>query len=838
MSLENNSIAWWSIPKEELLKQLNSNTEGLSQEIVEKNRKIFGANILEKAKKITFFTLIFESLKEPMMLLLLSIGALSLFFGKPLEALVMVFVVGAYIFVECLNKFKAEKINERLKELSSPTTKVLRSGKFTEIKTEDLVVGDIAILSVGDPISADMRLIDAAGLIINEAPLSGESFPVFKDANAKIEKTALLTEQKTAVFSGTTVLSGEAKAIVVRVGKDTEWGKISSSLLSQRKEKTPIQKSMLSLAKTLALLAILVSILIPLIGFIRGQNPQAMILTWLSLTFLMIPGQPPIIITMALALASFELAQKKLVVKRLRGVESLGQINAIITDKTGTITENKMRLLHFIGSNGSLIEPRQMPKDLEEKISLCLPEFITDPTDSAVFDAINNLKKSRSYIKFANFGENPWRVFTYKSSAFSLAFSGQGEKLIELSSLSQEDKKNLLGCIAKEAGDGNRVIGFAFKESDNEKIESLQFLALAVLVDPVRAGVKETIENLKKSKIETYIVTGDHPNTASKIAKEINLESALLTGSDIEKMDDQTLLEKLKNIKVFARILPSQKVRLVNLLKKEKSVCAIGDGVNDAPAIKTADLGIAMGEIGTNLAKESADIILADDNFVHIYDAIAIGRKALDNFRKGLTYYLTAKAILLFIFIIPLILKIPFPFAPIHIILTELLMDLASSTIFTAEKAEIDLMDRPQQITSFLNRKIFFKILKGSFLALGILAVYLWTYHTVSLQAAQTSAFVTWLLGHIMLALNLKQEKLPLLKQGLFSNRFGAFWLIAMIFFSLIITTIPSLYPIFKTAPIPLNIWGVIIVVVICSTCWIEALKFIRYYKDQNTSSN
>jgi Ca2+-transporting ATPase len=422
-----------------------------------------------------------------------------------------------------------------------------------------------------------------------------------------------------------------------------------------------------------------------------------------------------------------------------------------------------------------------------------------------------------------------------------MAIAGQPERVIELSTLPQTEKEKLLKFILQETGQGYRVVAFAFKEGEVSQERTLgqwEFLALAVLSDPVRHGVKEAIAILNKASISTYMVTGDHPTTTDRIAKEIGLNSSLLTGSDIDKMNDKTLSDRLKVVKVFARIAPSQKQRIVTLLKKSgECVAVVGDGVNDAPAMKASNMGIAMGEIGTDLAKETADLILTDDNYIHLPDAIAIGRKALDNFRKGLSYYLSAKAILLSIFIIPLALGIPFPLAPIHIILTELLMDLASSTIFITETAEPDIMSKPtKKITNFLSKDIGFRILKnGTFLTIGILAVYLWIYYsTENIVLAQTSAFVTWLLGHILLALNLKQERIPLFKQGITSNRFGLFWLLSMITLSLVITTIPFFYPLLQTTALPWNVWVVILFIVIISTYWIEIIKNIRLKTKKN----
>jgi Ca2+-transporting ATPase len=829
---------WWSSPKEHLIKSLSVDAvQGLSEEQVDSYRRSFGSNTLEGIKPTRIWELILDGIKEPMMLLLLSIAALSLLFGKPAEALVMVFVVGAYIAVEFINKFRTDRTMARLRELTQPMTKVMREGRVQEIRTSDVVVGDVVILSEGVRIPADVRLIESFGLLINESPLTGESYPVQKDAKSRIDKDAPLAERRNCVFSGTTVLAGEGKGIVMAVGNKSELGTIAHQVLAQKKEKTFIQEAMTRLAKTLAVLAIIVSILIPAVGFLRGLSGQEMILTWLALTFLMIPGQPPVIITMSLALASFALADKKLVVKRLRGVEVLGQVTSIITDKTGTITENKMRVDSFILPDGREVKPQALHDELKHRISFCLPRYSNDPTDKAVDAALDGVKNEDSYNLLQGFSEeHPWRTLVYKNEQSPYtATAGQPESLIKLSTIVPEQKEKLLEILQKEANKGRRIVAFAFKEeteSNDISPKDSELLALAVLSDPVRPGVEEAISSLFEAGIFTYIVTGDHPDTAGTIARAIGIDSDILSGKDLEKMDDKTLSQKLSSIKVFARISPSQKQRLVKLLRqKGETVAVIGDGVNDAPAIKAADVGIAMGEIGTDLAKETADLVLTDDNYAHLPEAISLGRKALDNFRKGLTYYLSTKAILLSIFLVPLALGIPFPFAPIHIIMTELLMDLASSTIFVTEAAEPDVFKRkPETITNFLNKTIALRILRnGFFLAIGILMIYLWLYyHTHDVVLSQTTAFVTWLLGHIMLALNLKQDKLALLKQGILSNRFGFLWLVSMVALSLIITTVPFVRPYLHTSPLPLNVWFVILVIVFSSTWWIEASKIIH----------
>ena len=776
--------AYWKLPVGQILDSLHTDAErGLSPEEVARSRERFGANTLEEVRPSSAWTLVLDSVREPMMVVLLSIAALSVVFGKIAEAVVMVFVVAAYVGVEFINKFRSDRIMTRLRELTQPTTALIRGGQTQDVPTSDVVVGDLVVLSEGSRIPADMRLIESRGLQVNESSLTGETLPAQKNADARVGEQASLGDRVNCAFSGTTVVAGEGRGIVVAVGKASELGKIAEAVQRQAKEKTFIQEAMTRLAKTLAVLAIAVSLLIPAVGFLRGLGLQEMILTWLSLTFLMIPGQPPVIITMALALASFELARKKVVVKRLRGVEVLGQVTAIITDKTGTITENRMRVAAFVLADGQQVPPDRLPAALREEIGRCLPRYTKDPTDLAVAAAVDGKGERGDYSLVRSFSEgHPWRTLAYRDGGVTrLAIAGEPERLIDAASLSEQRKTALRESVRRAADAGQRIVGFATMEgaaeSDDASLGTVRLVALAVLHDPVRPGAHEAVAALREAGIKTYLVTGDHAATAATIAREVGIEGDALRGEDLASLPDEKLRERLPALGVLARVSPMQKQRLVDLLQKSRqTVAVIGDGVNDAPALKAANVGIAMGEIGTDLAKEASDLVLSDDSYVHLPDAIAIGRKAVDNFRKGLTYYLTAKAALLAIFLLPLALGIPFPLAPMHIILTELLMDLASSTIFVTEVAEPNVLRRPPEvIREFLSWRIGLRLLRNGLpLAVGILAIYLWQFYGAGdVTIAQTAAFTTWLLGHIMLALNLKQERLPLLRQGIFSNRFA-----------------------------------------------------------------
>jgi len=375
-------------------------------------------------------------------------------------------------------------------------------------------------------------------------------------------------------------------------------------------------------------------------------------------------------------------------------------------------------------------------------------------------------------------------------------------------------------------------------EPETETLKDLDFVALSILTDPVREGVKEAITLLESAGVKTFIVTGDHPATAKIVAEKVGLSGEVITGEQVEHLKDEELKEIVKKTRVFARVTPLQKLQIIKVLQSNREkVAMIGDGINDAAAIKSADVGIAMGKIGTDLAKESADLVLTDDSYVHIPDAIAIGRKSLDNFLKGITYYLTAKAILLSIFIIPLVVGIPFPLAPIHIIIIELLMDLASSTIFVTEQEEPDVLQRmPENVQEYFNLILLKNIfVNGIGLAAGITALYIFLYfQTGNVVLSQTAVFSTWLLGHICLALNLKQRWLPLMKQGLFSNRFASLWLAGMIILTIIMTNVPFVFLYLKTTYLSFKIWEIILIVIIVTTFWIEIRKIFKFHVTKN----
>ena len=860
---------WWSVPTQELIETFGIDaSQGLNEDKVTESRDRFGSNRMQKRGPTSLWTLLWESVKSPMMLVLLSIAAISLALGQTREAIVMVVVVAIYVGVHLLNKARSDRTMAKLREVQAPKTIVLRGGEQREIDFQDVVVGDILPLRPGSRVPADARLLDSAGLLVDEAALTGESAPVHKNSDGEISPDTPLAERETAVFAGTAVLDGQGRALVTAVGDRTALGRVAELAAQPETGRTPLQKEMDDLATTLAYVAVGVSLLIPLVGLLRGFDFEQMVLTWLSLTFLMVPGQPPIIIAMALALAALELSRKQVIVRRLEGAETLGSVNTVLSDKTGTMTENEMQLLDILLPDGRLVpvdhhgdqEAQILHKFLQSAV-LAIPETTNDPTDLAIKDAVEeyvnfDLTQPGELVGLIGFSRGgKFRSLTYQDGegvqqfvtgrpAFLLAHSDRKMLLqadgVQGQPWDEGEKRNLEGKIAELAGQGKRIAAYAFHQGsfDAEEPEDLIFVGIAVISDPIRPEVPGAIQALSKAGVRTVMITGDIKETAAYVAEEVGLDaSAVVMGSELEKMSDQELEATSKNHNVFARTTPEQKFDLVKALQRQGQVVAVtGDGINDAPALNAAHIGVSMGEKGSDVAREAADLILTDDNFAHLPDGVAIGRKAYDNFRKGITYYLSAKAILLTIFVVPLLFGIPFPLSPIQIIFTELLMDLASSTIFITESAEPDVMVRdPRKRRRFLSWDVGKRILRNmAGLTLVILAVYFGSLNLgFDVDSARTAAFSTWLLGHIVLALNLKQEKIPLIKQGLFSNKFAVSWLAGMILLVLLMTQWPQARSVLGTTGLSALQWGMVVGGALTASMWMEVVKWLQFRQNQ-----
>lgn len=794
--------------------------KGLSTDEAKRRLLKYGPNKLYEKWEVKFWDIFKEEITEPMIIFLIIVAILYSIWGKLPDTIAIFCIIFALVLIEIFNEYRAKKAIASLSKLSPQKAKVIRDGKLTEINVEEIVPGDIIILVSGTIVPADAKLLEAYNLTADESSLTGESNPVELDVNADVPEDSPLGDRKNFVFAGTIIKSGEGKAIVTTTGKDTELGKIVGIAKGIKEPKTPLQIAMKQLASFLVWFAIFFSALIPILGIMRNPtNWKDMILTGLALSFATIPEELPIIITMALGLGGYALSRQKAIVKKARAAETLGSITVIATDKTGTITANKMEVV------------RVWPED--KNIEICkaalssMPRFLPDSTDQAIADYAEKFVDSLSLGKRKNeFGfERGVRVRSVLRETDEgevLYSAGAPEELIEPNideALSKEAKK----VLEEEAEKGRRVIGYAVNS---------RFLGLISLEDPPLSEVPKAIRDCQEAKIKVKMITGDYPKTAKSIAEQVGIlsDSRVITGKEIDSMSDEELAEAVKFTSIFARTTPQHKYRLVKALQKNNEVVAVtGDGVNDVLALKEADIGIAMGLRGTDIAKEAADMVLADDNFATIANGVWEGRKIFDNLTKGVRYYLSCKLALVLIFLLPILINLPLPFAPIQIILLELFMDLAASATFVAEPREKDIHKRPPRDPKekFINVSFVWSIIiYGLSLFLAVTLSYIVGLNiTDNLIKAQTMAFSGWIFGHIFLAFTLRSTKKPLFKLGIFSNITMIIWAILAILALFLIINIPVLNTAIKVSALKWSEIFVVILITFVCIFWHELRK-------------
>lgn len=868
-----------SQPAQDLVQQLGTNSEaGLTDQEANKRLAEHGPNKLVEEREIRFLAILREEITEPMILLLLTIGVLYGIInqGNLTDSLTIITIVTVLVIVEVWNEYRAKRSVAALKQLASPTATVLRNGKPMEVPTVSMVPGDIMLLRTGERVPADARLLDAFGLEVDESSLTGESFPAAKDATAVLPQESRINEQRSMVFAGTVVMKGRGKAVVTATGVHTELGRVAGIAKAAREPRTPLQQGMKQLSKSLVWIALLFSILIPLLSFLRGAPGTSyaqLVLTGLALAFVVIPEEMPIIITMVLGVGAYALSKKKALVKRLRAAETLGNVTVIATDKTGTITENKMHIasLYF----DDKIMPKQNFKQNEKealKTALLASDPAKDlssevklgnPMAQAILQALGesgaDLQKLRQMwvfkdeLSFDNSRKLASYVYEFGNSHVVFS-SGAPENVLANSvkiliqgqetALTDETRKQVTKAIAVMAGAGERLLGFGYRKvTAMQRLnleQDLVFVGIIGFIDPPRKEVRAAIRSCQEAGIQVMMITGDHPETARAIAAQVGIRSAkVLTGNETAKLSDEELKTALRSTSIFARATPEDKMRLVKLLKENGEIVAVtGDGINDAPALKEAHIGIAMGIRGTDVAKETADMVLADDNFATIETAVKEGRKIFSNLRKGVRYYLACKIAIVATFLLPIALGLPLPFAPIQIIVLELFMDLAASATFVAEPEEAGIMRKPPADPNekFMNRSMMQTLVVGAVsLFAAVSAAYLTTWFLNAnlpidqrTALAQTVAFATWMLGHIFLALNLRSEKEPLAKLGLFSNKVMVLWALLVIATLAVGIGLPFVHDSLRLTYLNPQDWALVIGVSFAATFWMELKKLLK----------
>ncbi|MDN5916168.1 MAG: cation-transporting P-type ATPase [Pseudonocardia sp.] len=817
-----------------------------------------GPNRFRTPRQVTFRSVLAGEITEPMMLLLLAVAVLYSVWGRLEDTIAIVVIISAVVLVEVFAEYRAKTVIAALGTLTAPTAPVLRDGRLEQVPTEELVPGDVVPLRAGARVPADVRLVGTWGLRVDESALTGESVALDKDADDVLPDETPLAERRNLAFAGTTVAAGRARGVVVATGMATELGRITGLVLEAKPPRTALQQAMRDLSRGLAMVAIAFSVLVPLIGVLGGLPWREMVLTGLTMAFATIPEELPIIISLVLGLGAYRLSRRNGLVRRLRAAEALGTVTVIATDKTGTLTENRMTVTSLAAD----VIPDERLLALGAACHDATAEggqFSGDPTDVAFLQAAREQDLLPgtpggvagdvvTRFAFDAHRESMTVVHGRDDGRFLLISKGAPEALLDrctarggYRSLTAHDRAELHERAERMAGEGLRVIAVATRVlaavpgvvQDAET--NLTFAGLVGLADPPRPEVPVAMAAARRAGIRVLMVTGDHPACARAIAGQIGLDGdgPLLTGPDLDRLDDDALTDAVARTSLFARVTPEHKIRLVEALQGLGEVVAVtGDGINDAPALARADVGIAMGASGTDVARDSADLVLADDNFATITRALREGRTLYDNLRKGVKYYLACKAGLVATTAVGVLVGLPIPFAPIQIVVMEMFMDIAGSATFAAEPAERDTMNRPPRDPRhrFLDRSLVRSLVAGGMSLLvavgGIYLVASWSGETTG--TAQTLAFLAWMVGYLALAWVMRSERTPLAGIGLLSNRFLPAWTVVTAVSIAVIMFVPFLRDALRLTPISAAQWAVVVALPIVAVGWIEVAKWVR----------
>lgn len=737
--------------------------KGLTNNEVVISREKNGSNIQQQRKKESLIKKILNIFKEPMFLLLIIAASVYFIVGEYGDGITMLIFVLAVCTIEFIQETKTDKALEELNKLSSLNVKVIRNGKKEIINSEEIVVGDIVILEEGDRVPADGKILYTQSLGINESSLTGESEIVYKNKEEDLKNHFKLN----MCYSGTDVVNGLGIIEVTSVGKNTEFGLIGQSLNNIKKEKTPLERQINKLVFICTIVSITVFILTIIINYINHSELTLTkrlvdsLLAGITIAMATIPEEIPVILTVFLAMGSWSLTKKNTLTKNMKAIETLGTVNVLCTDKTGTITENKMIVEDIYTNSETFI------KTLYQSC----PQVAYDPMEIA-------LKKYCQENEKINTGsitkEYPFKAETKMMGQIwnnkELCVKGAYENVLPLCNLDKENYKQVKSKINEYSKEGYRVLAIAkndnLKNIPNSLTEAkLTFEGLVALYDPPRKGVKESLEECYSAGIRVIMITGDNGKTAASIAKKINLNNydEVITGLELEAMSDDELFERVKTANIFARVYPNHKMRIVNALQRNNLIVAMtGDGVNDAPALKKANIGIAMGQRGTNVAKESADIILLDDNFNTIVKAIGKGRSIYKNIQSAISYVIAIHIPLALLSLFVPIFKLPTLLLPIHVMLLELLIDPTSSIIFQRIKPTPSIMlEKPRNIDEpILNLKTTIRnILQGILIFIVTFITYLYLIkNNTNINLSITITYTILVLSIILIAYQLKSN--------------------------------------------------------------------------------
>lgn len=847
---------WYTLSTKEVEKQMQTNIEfGLNEKQVEDKQNKFGLNKLEEKKKESIVIKFIKQFNDFMIIILIIASIISAVVARIegsndyFDSIIIIAIVVFNAIMGLVQEAKAEKSLEALKKMTAPTCRVKRDGKISTIKSEQIVPGDIVLLEAGNYVPADCRLISSSNLKIEESSLTGETVPVLKEANCILKEKTALGDMINMAFSTTIVVNGHGEAIVTDTGMNTKVGKIAKMIITNEAPETPIQKKLGEVGKSLGIACLGICLLIFVIGLLKKIEPIEMFMTSVGLAVAAIPEGLPAIVTIMLSIGVTKMAKKNSIIRKLPAVETLGSSSVICSDKTGTLTQNKMQVTKIANMNGEtndkeyikwLMGMATMCTDVEISRENGKIELTGEPTEKAIvskaldegqnknelYNVMRRVKdipfdSSRKMMTTIHKMPNGYRVITKGAPDVLLKRCNKVYDNGNVTTLDYSKTKLIENQNNKMADEALRVLAIAYLDIpnlpsriDTETVEkNLIFIGLIGMIDPPREGVKEAVATCKKAGIKTVMITGDHIITAKAIAKDLGIlrgSDLAITGEELDKIPQAVLQRNIMNYSVFARVTPEHKVRIVKAYQSTGAVVAMtGDGVNDAPALKNADIGIAMGKNGTDVAKNAADMVLTDDNFVTIVEAVKQGRNIFDNIKKAVHFLIATNIGEIVTIFLGLILGLKSPLLAIQLLWINLVTDSLPAIALGLEKPEADIMDKKPRDS----RKGIFAdglwqriITEGTMLGILTLVAFSVGNYLYDIEVGRTMAFVSLGLLELVHSFNIKSEE-SIFKVGLFENKYllGAFILGALL--QIVVVVIPPVAEVFKLVPLTQVQW-------------------------------
>ena len=824
----------------DIYKELESSKDGLSTQEVSKRLKHYGNNKLSEGKKKSNLSKFLSEFND-IMIIILIISAIVSFILSYInnESFTDSIIIMAIVIINAIMGFvqelKADKSIDALKKMQSTTVKVRRDNKIFSIDSEYIVPGDILVLEAGDIVCADARIISSISLKVDEASLTGESLPVEKITDV-IKKDVSLSERNNMVYSGTNIVYGKCEAIVCLTGNNTEFGKIANDISKIKEDLTPLQRRISDISKFLSIIIAIIIILMFLIGLVKGMPLKEVIMLSISLAVAAIPEGLPAIITIILSIGMIDLAKKKAIVRKMSSVETLGCTEVICSDKTGTITQNKMTVIE-VYYNGKIQKVEDLNKNNKLFNIMILnndsENDVGDPTELALINCLKNIvdvdkiKENNNRIDEIPFDSNRkmMSIINKNKNNIELYTKGSFDSVIKICKYIYEDNKikkltnkkreELIKIEQNESKKAYRMLAYAYKIIENNKIseDNLIFVGMTAMVDLPREGVKESINMCKNANIKPIMITGDSLFTAKAIAKDIGIlenEEEAIIGYELDQMSFEELKNNVENYSVYARVSPTNKLDIVNALKENgKLVAMTGDGVNDAPALKSANIGVGMGISGTEVSKNVSDIVLADDSFSSIVTAVKEGRRIFDNIRNAIVYLLTGNIAEILVVFLGMLFGVEI-FLPIQLLYINLITDSLPAIALAFEKESDDIMNRKvrKHTSSFFTQFLIAKMLSSALLkTVSILLIYIINLQLYNHETATTMAFLTLILQEMFYAISCRNIKETILNNKFFENKHINISILILIIIQFIVfmTPIKNIFNI-----VDLNIYQVI----------------------------